>query len=99
MGPDSARSKVSKDDMMRLLWPYAATEDMDYMCMVFDLCRLEEVTILFALAAGIEQILHDHQAEYHRRSATKATAPQTPHRAIEMFSRNGQLPGSGLKHL
>ena len=24
---------------MRLLWPSAATEDMDHMCMIFDHCR------------------------------------------------------------
>ncbi|CAE7444505.1 unnamed protein product [Symbiodinium natans] len=34
------KTLVSKDDMMRLLWPYAATEDMDHMCVVFDHCRL-----------------------------------------------------------
>lgn len=34
------KALVSQEDMMRLLWPSAATEDMDHMCMIFDHCRL-----------------------------------------------------------
>ncbi|CAE7229855.1 unnamed protein product [Symbiodinium pilosum] len=39
------KTLVSKDDMMRLLWPYATAEDMDYMCIVFDHCRLCTIAV------------------------------------------------------
>mmetsp|Transcript_6224 Transcript_6224/g.14172 ORF Transcript_6224/g.14172 Transcript_6224/m.14172 type:complete len:417 (-) Transcript_6224:18-1268(-) len=39
------RTLVSKDDMMRLIWPYATSEDMDHMCTVFDHCRLCTIAV------------------------------------------------------
>ncbi|CAJ1345797.1 unnamed protein product [Effrenium voratum] len=40
-----AKAAVTKEEMMRLMWPHATTEDMDYMCTVFDHGRLRAIEV------------------------------------------------------